>query len=115
MTELNRQNAEQLRRVAEENTKSKQNNIKSVQSKIHSSNPFQDENYNIRNIKKSNAHKFTEQYLDADTALKEFFRYFKDIVINKFSMTYTNYKRPEIATKYMTKHYRENNDNFLVL
>ena len=72
MTELNRQNAEQLRRVAEENTKSKQNNIKSVQSKIHSSNPFQDEYYNIRNIKKSNAHKFTEQYLDADVALKEF-------------------------------------------
>ena len=72
MTELNRQNAEQLRRVAEENTKSKQNNIKSVQSKIHSSNPFQDEDYNIRNIKKSNAHKFTEQYLDQDTALKEF-------------------------------------------
>ena len=72
MTELNRQNTEQLRRVAEENTKSKQNNIKSVQSKIHSSNPFQEEDYNIRNIKKSNAHKFTEQYLDQDTALKEF-------------------------------------------
>ena len=72
MTELIRQNAEQMRRVAEENTKQKQNNIKSVQSKIHSSNPFQEEDYNIRNIKKSNAHKFTEQYLDADTALKEF-------------------------------------------
>ena len=72
MTELNRQNAEQLRRVAEENTKSKQNNIKSVQSKIHSSNPFQDEHYDIRNIKKSNSHKFNEQYLDQDTALKEF-------------------------------------------
>ena len=52
MTELNRQNAEQLRRVAEENTKSKQKNI--------------------RNINKSNSHKFNEQYLDADTALKEF-------------------------------------------
>ena len=72
MTDLIRQNAEQMRRVAEENTKQKQNNIKSVQSKIHSSNPFQDEYYNIRNIKKSNAHKFNEQYLDADTALKEF-------------------------------------------
>ena len=72
MTDLIRQNAEQMRRVAEENTKQKQNNIKSVQSKIHSSNPFQEEDYNIRNIKKSNAHKFTEQYLDQDTALKEF-------------------------------------------
>ena len=72
MTDLIRQNAEQMRRVAEENTKQKQNNIKSVQSKIHSSNPFQEEDYNIRNIKKSNAHKFNEQYLDADTALKEF-------------------------------------------
>ena len=72
MTDLIRQNAEQMRRVAEENTKQKQNNIKSVQSKIHSSNPFQDEYYNIRNIKKSNAHKFNEQYLDADVALKEF-------------------------------------------
>ena len=28
--------------------------------------------YNIRNINKSNSHKFNEQYLDADTALKEF-------------------------------------------
>jgi hypothetical protein len=46
--------------------------------------------------------------------LKEFFRYFRNIVINKFFMTYTNYKRPEIATNYMTKHYRENNDNFFV-
>ena len=72
MTDLIRQNAEQMRRVAEENTKQKQNNIKSVQSKIHSSNPFQEEDYNIRNIKKSNAHKFNEQYLDQDTALKEF-------------------------------------------
>ena len=72
MTDLISQNAEQMRRVAEENTKQKQNNIKSVQSKIHSSNPFQEEDYNIRNIKKSNAHKFTEQYLDADVALKEF-------------------------------------------
>ena len=72
MTDLIRQNAEQMRRVAEENTKQKQNNIKSVQSKIHSSNPFQDEYYNIRNINKSNSHKFNEQYLDQDTALKEF-------------------------------------------
>ena len=69
---LIQRNTQQLRKLAEENTKSKQNNIKSVQSKIHSSNPFQDEYYNIRNIKKSNAHKFNEQYLDQDTALKEF-------------------------------------------
>ena len=69
---LIQRNTQQLRKLAEENTKSKQNNIKSVQSKIHSSNPFQDEYYNIRNIKKSNAHKFNEQYLDADVALKEF-------------------------------------------
>ena len=61
MTELIRQNAEQKRRNALQNSKDKQNNIKSVQSKIHSSNPFQDDNYNIRNIKKSKAHKFTEQ------------------------------------------------------
>ena len=57
MTELIRQNAEQLRRVALENSKKKQNrNVKSVQSKIYNSNPFQDEYYNLSNIKKSNAH-----------------------------------------------------------
>ena len=72
MTDLIRQNAEQMRRVAEENTKQKQNNIKSVQSKIHNSNPFTSDFYNIRNINKSNSHKFNEQYLDQDTALKEF-------------------------------------------
>ena len=73
MTELIRQNAQQLRRVAEENSKQKQNrNVKSVQSKIYSNNPFSNDDYNLSNIKKSNALKFTEQYLDLDTALKEF-------------------------------------------
>ena len=69
---LIQRNTQQLRKLAEENTKSKQNNIKSVQSKIHSSNPFTSDFYNIRNINKSNSHKFNEQYLDQDTALKEF-------------------------------------------
>lgn len=73
MTELIRQNAEQLRRVALENSKQKQNrNVKSVQSKIYSNNPFSNDYYNLSNIKKSNAHKVAEQYLDADVALKEF-------------------------------------------
>ena len=73
MTELIRQNAEQLRRVALENSKNKQNkNVKSVQSKIYNSNPFTSDFYNIRNIKNSNAHKVSEQYLDQDVALKEF-------------------------------------------
>ena len=70
---LIQRNAEQLRRVAEENSKNKQNrNVKSVQSKVYNSNPFQSDFYNIRNIKNSNAHKVAEQYLDADVALKEF-------------------------------------------
>ena len=73
MTELIRQNAEQLRRVAEKNSKNKQNrNVKSVQSPIYNSNPFQDEYYNLSNIKKSKSHQVTEKYLDQDTALKEF-------------------------------------------
>ena len=47
MTELIRQNAEQLRRVAEENSKNKQNrNVKSVQSPIYNSNPFSNDYYN---------------------------------------------------------------------
>jgi len=72
MTELIRQNAEQMRRNALQNSKDKQNNIKSVQSKIHNSNPFQNEFYNIRNIKNSKSHKLTEQYLDHEVATKEF-------------------------------------------
>ena len=73
MTELIRQNAEQLRRVAEENSKNKQNrNVKSVQSKIYNSNPFSNDYYNLSNIKKSKSHQVTEQYLDPDVALKEF-------------------------------------------
>ena len=70
---LIQRNAEQLRRVAEENSKQKQNrNVKSVQSKIYSNNPFSNDYYNLSNIKNSKSHKLTEQYLDADTALKEF-------------------------------------------
>ena len=70
---LIQRNAEQLRRVALENSKNKQNkNVKSVQSKIYNSNPFTSDFYNIRNIKNSNAHKVSEQYLDQDVALKEF-------------------------------------------
>jgi hypothetical protein len=73
MTDLIRQNAEQMRRSAAENSKQKQNrNVKSVQSKIYSNNPFSNDYYNLSNIKKSNAHKVAEQYLDQDTALKEF-------------------------------------------
>ena len=73
MTELIRQNAEQLRRVAEENSKNKQNrNVKSVQSPIYNSNPFSNDYYNLSNIKKSKSHQVTEQYLDPDVALKEF-------------------------------------------
>ena len=36
------------------------------------------------------------------------------VVVKKFFYTLRITDRPEIATKYMTKHYRENNDNFCV-
>ncbi len=48
--------------------------------------------------------------------LREFFRYFKHIVVNKFFMTYKNYKRDkrDIATRYSSKEFSNENDNFFV-
>ena len=45
--------------------------------------------------------------------LREFFRYFKKKVLN-FNMTYTNYKRRDIATRYSSKEFNSKNDNYFV-
>ena len=46
--------------------------------------------------------------------LREVFIYLRNILVRKFFYSLRVTRRPEIATKYMTKYYRENNDNFLV-
>lgn len=46
--------------------------------------------------------------------LREVFIYLRNILVRKFFYSIRITDRPEIATKYMTKHYRENNDNFFV-
>ena len=45
--------------------------------------------------------------------IREFFRYFKKIVNEKFLMTYKNYKR-DVTTRYSTKEFSDENDNFYV-
>ena len=47
--------------------------------------------------------------------LREFFRYFKKKVLN-FNMTYTNYKRDKdnLVTRYQSKEFNSNNDNYFV-
>ena len=46
--------------------------------------------------------------------LKEFFIYLRNILVRKFYYSLRITRRPEIATKYMSKHFRDNNDNFFV-
>ncbi len=46
--------------------------------------------------------------------LREVFIYLRNILVRKFYYSLRITRRPEIATKYMSKHFRDNNDNFFV-
>ena len=46
--------------------------------------------------------------------VKEVFKYLKHIVVNKFYFSIRITKRLNRATRYMTKHYHENNDRYFV-
>ena len=48
------------------------------------------------------------------TKLNDFFDYLKSVVKNKFKFSITINHRPDIATRYMTKKFSENNDRYFV-
>ena len=48
------------------------------------------------------------------TELNDFFDYLKSVVKDKFKFSITINHRPDIATRYMTKKFSENNDRYFV-